>query len=154
MIIVHDGGPLVSNALQANGIQPILDGTKDSMNPKAMLTITETIESVNGKIAKEVRDKLAEFGQPTRVIQSGTTTGSAIVYGTPTGIYDSEGLNGVGDRIDAQVLSYELSRADVIVVSNLARYDNTNDYGFVTINASMIVDALTNILGARYSILR
>ncbi len=152
-IIVHDGGCLVADALRAAGIDPVSDAATNAMNPKAMHFITETIESVNDKIAKAIRNKLSESGLSGKVIQAGITTGSSFVYGTPTGAY-IDGCNGIGGSIDSRVLIHELSKADVIVVSSLARYDGTNDFGFVNIDAGAITGALANALGAKYDILQ
>src|SRR5208283_3101496 len=150
VLIVHDGGALVSKALAEAKVEAVEPAGSGIMNPKAMPIITHVIEGINDGIATAIRSGLC--GCDAKVFQSGIASGSPIVHGKATGKYDAD-FNGEFDYVDQPVLSNVISKAGVIVISNLARFECTNDFGFVAVDPDKIAASLAKAMEGSFMVI-
>ena len=145
VILVHDGGNLIGRALSDAGFDyQEQDGVR-TITPKAMPTITKVVEGINDAISDAIKGALRDSGSVGKVLQTGTATGSPIVYGKPTGKFDKD-CNGELDHVDQRVLGYDIGKADVMIISSLARFESTNDFGFVNVDATQIAIAVASAM--------
>ncbi len=149
VLIVHDGGALDKVLAEAK-IEVVDHVGSDIMNPKAMPVIIRVIEGKNDDIAAAIKSGLDECDG--KIVQSGITIGAPIVYGKATGKYNA-GLNGDLDYVDRAVLSNVISRASVIVISNLARFESTNDFGFVAIDPDKIALSVAKAMEGSFNVI-